>query len=63
MASGNIGLAFGLWVLVVSIASMLLGSLVEGLIAFLYLGIVLFALWIGAIVIFLARGDVQDSFY
>ena len=56
----NLGLAFGLMVLVVSIACLLIGGLIEGMGTFFYVGLVLIVLWIEAIIIFLASGNISE---
>jgi hypothetical protein len=56
----NLGLAFGLMFLVVSIACLLIGGLIEGMEIFFYMGILLVVLWIQSIIIFLASGSISD---
>jgi len=60
MNNTNFGLAMGLLVLVVAISCMLIGCMIEGARSFLHTGIILIALWIGMIIIVLARGDLDN---
>lgn len=52
--TGNI--PFGIWVLIISIACIILGILFPPLSVLLFIGIVLFVLWLGAVILYFLFG-------
>jgi len=47
---------FGIWVLIISIACIVLGLVIPQLSVLLFIGVVLFILWLGAVIISIFNG-------
>ena len=55
--TGNI--PFGIWVLIVAIGCIILGKTIPNLGSLIFIGVVLFVLWLGAIIINLIQNSNQ----